>query len=86
MNVKLTKVYREPNLEGGLRGNSVVGNTYEIPQIGSQFCMYASPLETGDLRFIKTSKIIESDILDNIITITTENGSIYTIEILGEDS
>lgn len=85
MRVKFTNVYRDQTLPGGLRTTSVEGECEGIPDIGKTFRLIAAPLMIGGtLRYIETSRIAEMDILDHIVTITTESGSIYTIEVLDE--
>lgn len=84
MKVKLTKVYRDDSIEGGLRTNSIIGVASKIPQKGEPFVMMAEPLEFGDVRYIETSEVTDSDVLENIITFHTQSGSIYTLEVLGE--
>ena len=84
MKVKLTNVYRD-HITGGLRTTCVEGECEDIPVIGKSFRMFASSLAAeGVLRYIETTRIVEMDIMDNIITITTENNSIYTVEVLDE--
>ena len=82
MKVKLTKVYREENLLGGLRNSSVIGESQSMPVIGNTFCMISEPLESGNIRVIETSPVKDVNVLGNIHTITTESNSIYTVEIL----
>lgn len=84
MKVKLTQIHRDDTLNGGLRTPSVEGECSDIPVIGQTFIMIAVPLDFGSMRYIETSRITDLDVLDNIFTITTENNSVYTIEVLGE--
>ena len=84
MKIKLTKIFRNPNLKGGLRTSVINGIWDEFPVIGKPFTMTAPPLEVGAFRYIRTSKIKEMNILENIITIKTESNSVYTIEVLEE--
>ena len=84
MKVKFTKVYRD-DIPGGLRTPSVIGECVDIPKEGECFIMAADPLHEGNMRYIQTSCITDIDIMDNMFTITTENNSVYTIEVLEDD-
>jgi hypothetical protein len=81
IDIKLTKISR-PDIEGGLRTNSVEGKCYSLPIVGNQFEMTAPPLESGDIRFISTN-FVESVIdTGKVIRFTTRTGSVYELEVL----
>ena len=81
--VKMTKVYRDNNLEGGLRTNEVVGICYELPTIGKSFLMHAESIEIKDgFRQVTTSRVKTVEQNGNVFNIETESNSKYTIEVL----
>ncbi len=83
MKVRMTKVYRDPALEGGLRTESVEGNLIYDYSIGSYIRMLSEPLDkTMDARFVTTSRIEKLEKENGVDVITTKNGSVYRIEKL----
>jgi hypothetical protein len=90
----LTKIYRDPKLEGGLRSNNVKGQAEKLPCLEKPFIMFAEPFnktaeldETAQMlnmvvgRMVQTSplKLIEG--LENTTyTLTTTSGSKYKLE------
>jgi hypothetical protein len=75
---KLTKISR-PDVEGGLRTDSVIGRIEEEPVVGKRLRMIAEPLDkANDIRLIETNII--SDINGNIFRTLT--GTIYQLEEL----
>jgi hypothetical protein len=84
MKVRMTKVYRDPALEGGLRTESVEGNLSYDYNIGSSIHMLSEPLDKAmDARLVTTSRIVKLEPENGVDVITTENGSVYRIEKLG---
>lgn len=84
MKVKLTVVDGKTN--GNLPVISVEGETEVLPSVGKRFSMKSNVLGLEITRYVTTSKVTETDVLDDILTFCTEEGSIYTLEILGQDS
>jgi hypothetical protein len=78
---KLTKIRRDDNIPGGMRTDIIEGTTYLAPVVGKSFCMFAAPLEAGDLRYIETTVIKDVQKKKNIYIVRTESGSIYKIQI-----
>ena len=82
MKVKLTKISR-PDVEGGLRTNSVEGTCHNIPTVGNHFTMVAPPLEFGNMRCVSTNIVDKVDpVSDNTYRFETRTGSVYEAEIL----
>lgn len=84
MNVKLTKIYRKPELEGGLRTDEVIGVCQNLPCKGVRFSMLAEPLEIkAGVRLVETSVVQEVKIKQhNLYSFITESGSHYKVEVL----
>lgn len=82
MRATLTKISR-PNVEGGLRTDTVVGRCHSLPTIGESFNMSAAPLESGDIRLISTSIVEEVESLNQChYRFKTRTGSVYEVVIM----
>lgn len=83
MKVRLTKIHRDPNLEGGLRTPIVEGDTECLPKVGSSFRMFGAPLEGGICRMVITNLVSEVTFVeDGKYRFETESGSIYQVETI----
>lgn len=77
---KLTKVSR-PDVEGGLRTDTVLGSVVCFPKKGLTMQMVAEPLNPeADIRFIETSPVTDVQEKDGVTTFQTLTGSVYTLE------
>lgn len=71
-------VFRTPEIEGW---------TDNLPEVGEQFCMVGEPLDPKeDLRWAQTSPVLGITTVGSDITIKTESGSTYRVEVLGKGS
>jgi|TARA_R110000823_G_scaffold191353_3_gene322941 hypothetical protein len=79
----LTTVKRDPNLEGGLRTESVNGETNDLPIVGWRFELMAQSLDKTipAIRVVSTSPV--ESITEEVFgyTFTTRN-STYQLEIV----
>jgi hypothetical protein len=84
---KLTKISR-PDVPGGLRTEFVVGEAASQPTVGKSFLLTADPLAPGtDIRVVRTTSVksIAANRRDpHIVKFTTDTGSVYLMEYLGE--
>jgi len=86
----LKKIFRPEELEGGLRTETVEGNTLAPPQIGKSFEVIAkSFLEISEgfigCRKVNTSPIVNMVLINDGYRVTTMSGSIYEILIYNFD-
>ena len=77
--IKLKKISSSHN---NLRTDVVEGVCLSFPEVGESFCMLSSPLVSGSVRTIRTSKIKSIEQLkSNIYSIITQNSQ-YEVELL----
>lgn len=77
----IKKIFR-PDLNdgGGLRTETIEGETNKVPTIGECFCMTAEPLDPlASVRVINTSKIVNMVLIDDGYRVQTMSGSTYEI-------
>lgn len=92
----LTKIFRNPELEGGLRTNTVKGHAEKLPRLEQSFIMFAEPLNiTAELdekaqtlnlvvgRMVATSPVKSIEGPENTTyTLTTASDSKYKLEVI----
>lgn len=79
MKVKLTRLYKG----FALRDNVILGESDDVPKIGSSFTLVGKSREEGGLcRIVETSCVV--DVLKSgcEYTFTTERGSRYKVEVI----
>lgn len=64
-----------------LRTDSIVGECFNLPQVGDCFIMIAPPLESGDERRVTTSPVQDVAFIQGEYRIRTKNHK-YSIRVL----
>jgi len=82
---KLTKISR-PEVEGGLRTDSVVGQLQKEAVVGESLFIVGKALDPNmDIRVVNTSPIIDIKINGNVKLLRTMTGSVYRLEEIAGD-
>jgi len=80
---KMTKLFREADLEGGLRTDVVEGVIRRHPEVGDPFVLESAPLdEKYDTRIVSTSRVTSIEEVDGAVLLRTESNSLYKVEYI----